>query len=95
MEGDGAQIPARFAGLGAVIDQSLDHRGGPEGFLDLALGHQLLGELHGRPARQVDQVVLGDVGQRLAGCHGLDVGERRTPERGAKGVGGLGKDLSP
>ena len=74
LEGDRAEVPAGFAGLGAVVDQGLDDRGGPEGLLHLAFGHQFLGELHGRAARQVDQVVLGDVGQRLAGGHGLDVG---------------------
>ena len=48
LEGDRAQVPAGFAGFGAIVDEGFRDRGRPESLLHLALGHQLLGEEHGR-----------------------------------------------
>ncbi len=73
LEGDRTEIPAGLAGFGAVVHEGLRDRRSPEGFLHLALGHQLLGEEHGRAAREIDEIVFGDVGQRLTRRHGEGV----------------------
>jgi len=75
LERDGAQVPARFAGFRAVIDQGFDVRKGPDGFLDLAFADQFLGEEHGCTAGQIDEIVLGECGQRLTRRHGWFVRE--------------------
>jgi hypothetical protein len=50
LESDRTEIPASFAGLGAVVDEGFGDGGRPEGLFHFTLGHQLFGEKHGRTA---------------------------------------------
>ena len=55
------------------IDEGFGDRGRPKGLFHFPLRYQLLGKQHGRTASQIDEIVFGDVGQRLTRRHGEGV----------------------